>query len=986
MIGQTISHYRIDEHLGGGGMGVVYKAVDLRLNRPVALKFLAPELTRDVDANQRFRHEAQAASGLDHPNICTIHEIDETPDQQLFIALAYYEGETLKKRISRGPLSVEAALDIAIQIAQGLSRAHQSGLVHRDIKPANVMITAEGLVKIVDFGLAKLTSDPDVTRTGSTMGTVAYMSPEQARGGPAESRTDVWALGVVLYEMLAGVRPFRGDDEVAVLASVLEGTAPPLGQVRPEVPAAVQRIVARALDRDLASRYPSGAELLSDLVACRTAIARNAQPAPGVLQVLRRPWVAVPLAAALILAAVPAALWYRRVERARRAREETIPQITRLVASGDFMAAFDLAEQVERDAPSDPVLADLWPRLSVVASVVTTPDGAEVYLQPYESEGPAWEHVGRTPIRNARLPRGVFRLRIEKEGFTPRLIAERNPGVRFGNLGAVREPLEIALEPTGSNPGMVPVAGGAFPVPLASFNLEELVALEPFTIDAHEVTNREFKRFVDAGGYTRPDDWRDVVFIDEGRQLTWQDAMRRLVDPTGRPGPATWELGAYPAGQDDVPVGGVSWYEARAYCASQGKELSTLYQWARAALAPREGGSALATVIIPASNFAGKGPAPVGRYRGVGPYGTVDMAGNVREWVWNESSGDRRWVLGGAWNDPDYTFVTPYSLPPFDRSPTNGIRCSRPGASGSDDQARLRAAVEISRQDYRAIAPVSDEVYQVFARQLSYSHADVTARVDARDESGSDWIKETISFDTGYEPGRTTAYLFVPRSAQPPFQTVVGFPGLGPFVSKNSSGTFPFGNLWDYLIRSGRVVVVPIWKGSFERWDPFLSLTGDEYMRGFRARVGHWRQDLGRLLDALAERPDIDMQRLAYVGQSFGASTPLPLLALEDRLRAAVLIAGGFPYRAMPPEAHGVNYAPRITIPVLLVGGRYDYLFPLESSQEPLFNLLRTRPEDKRHVVFDAGHSPTFPRSEVIREVLGWYDRYLGPVRTGATQ
>ncbi|MCI0559585.1 MAG: serine/threonine protein kinase, partial [Nitrososphaera sp.] len=211
MIGQTISHYKILEKLGGGGMGVVYKAQDLKLDRFVALKFLPPHLSADEDEKKRFIHEAKAASALDHPNICAIYEIDETEDGQMFIAMAYYEGETLKKKIERGPLPIDQTIDLAIQIAQGLAKAHKHGITHRDIKPANVMITNEGVAKIVDFGLAKLAGQTKLTKSGMTVGTVAYMSPEQARGEEVDHRTDIWALGVVLYEMITGQLPFKGE-------------------------------------------------------------------------------------------------------------------------------------------------------------------------------------------------------------------------------------------------------------------------------------------------------------------------------------------------------------------------------------------------------------------------------------------------------------------------------------------------------------------------------------------------------------------------------------------------------------------------------------------------------------------------------------------------------------------------------------------------------------------------------------------------------
>ena len=202
MIGQIVSHYRILEKLGEGGMGVVYKAQDLRLERFVALKFLPPHIRPDQEEKVRFIREAKAASALDHPNVGTIHEIAETDDGQMFIVMAHYEGETLKEKIERGPLPVTEAVDIAAQIASGLAKAHHQHIVHRDIKPGNLLVTPDGLVKIIDFGLAKLGGLTKITETHTTMGTMAYISPEQARGEEVDQRSDVWSLGVVLYEML----------------------------------------------------------------------------------------------------------------------------------------------------------------------------------------------------------------------------------------------------------------------------------------------------------------------------------------------------------------------------------------------------------------------------------------------------------------------------------------------------------------------------------------------------------------------------------------------------------------------------------------------------------------------------------------------------------------------------------------------------------------------------------------------------------------
>ena len=265
MIGNVVSHYKILEKLGEGGMGVVYKADDAKLKRTVALKFLPSSLTADPDAKERFIHEAQAASALDHPNICTVFEINETDDGHVFMAMACYDGETLKTRIGRGPLPVDEAVGIATQVAQGLAKAHESGIVHRDIKPANIIITKDGIAKILDFGLAKLSGRTLLTKTGTTLGTAAYMSPEQARGESIDHRTDIWSLGVVFYEMLTGRKPFESDYEQALVYSILNEEPRPIRELRPDAPEALAKIVRRAMAKEPRDRYQSSTDLIADL-------------------------------------------------------------------------------------------------------------------------------------------------------------------------------------------------------------------------------------------------------------------------------------------------------------------------------------------------------------------------------------------------------------------------------------------------------------------------------------------------------------------------------------------------------------------------------------------------------------------------------------------------------------------------------------------------------------------------------------------------
>jgi len=300
MIGQTISHYKILAVIGEGGMGVVYKAQDMRLDRPVALKFLPPDLTRNSEARERFIHEAKTASALQHHNICTIHDIDETPDNpasadapaggQLFIVMDCYEGQTLAKMIERRPLPVDQVIDIAIQIAQGLQAAHEQGIIHRDIKAANILIANGGIAKILDFGLAKLSRQTVLTQTGSTVGTVAYMSPEQALGNNVDHRTDIWSFGVVLYEILTGERPFRSEYEQAIIYSILNEEPKPIKELRLDVPPALELVVTRATRKDQGARYQHVAEMLADLrslaeqLGSRTAIKQPSleKPQPSI--------------------------------------------------------------------------------------------------------------------------------------------------------------------------------------------------------------------------------------------------------------------------------------------------------------------------------------------------------------------------------------------------------------------------------------------------------------------------------------------------------------------------------------------------------------------------------------------------------------------------------------------------------------------------------------------------------------------------------
>jgi dienelactone hydrolase len=954
--GTLLGPYEIEALIGAGGMGEVYRGRDTRLNRSVAIKVISPQLASQALFRERFERETRTISRLNHPNVCTVFDVGHQGDVHFFV-MEFVEGETLAERLSRGRLSPVESLGIALQIALGLAHAHKQGIVHRDIKPANVMLTSDGAAKILDFGVAKGDQTGTGTQPGVVVGTLAYMAPEQLMDGAATPATDVWSVGVVLFEMLSGSRPFRGRDAVSLLRSIVHEPVPAL-QLAGAAPTGVRRIIKSAVAKDPNDRYASAAELAEDLESCLAQLSTALHPRNdfGLWRPIHRGWYA----AAAVVALFAAGLTVRAVVDSRReawARGYAIPEIRRLLAEDQYGASFVLLQQAAAYLGDDPSLTSLWPAVSVSATVVTEPSGASVSFKEYSDVAGDWQPLGQTPLQKIQLPRGAFRFKIEKEGFEPTYLA------RF--LSGTFEPAAIVLRSVEAAGDTVHIPGDTLPVNLSGFDTEDLVTLGPFSMDRTEVTNRAFKDFVAAGGYRDPKYWRAGGL----------DAASFL-DATGRVGPAAWELGDFPTGRGDDPVGGVSWYEAAAYCEFRRQRLPTLYHWSRAALAPYEITAPLGPSIVPLSNFSGKGLAPVAQFAGMGPYGTYDMAGNVREWVWNPSSSGRRFVLGGAWHEPEYLFSVPSSLPPDDRSLANGFRCMGLDEDTSIGEALL-SSVDVASSDYRGARPVSDEVFEIFANQLAYVPAPSGgAKVEARDTTPSGAIRERVAIPVGYDDDQMRIYVFLPANGAPPYQSLIYFPALNAFQARASSAAFYPA---EYVARSGRALVVPVFKGSFERWDPALGLGGEEYLRAARLRLIQWRQDLGSTIDYLMTRSDIDASRIGYYGRSFGASMPLPLLALEPRLRVAILYSGGFTYRVLPAETNAVNYVPRVKIPILMLNGRHDYVFPFETSQKPLFDLLGTPPANRRHVVYDAGHDP-LPRNQFVREILAWLDRYLGPV------
>jgi cephalosporin-C deacetylase-like acetyl esterase len=778
------------------------------------------------------------------------------------------------------------------------------------------------------------------------------MSPEQVIGEEIDARSDIFSLGVVLYEMATGQRPFRGNTAAGIMGSILTETPAKPSSVNTAIPAKLDRVILKALEKDREARYQSVARLSEDFDEWQ-----RSEAAAAARKLLRKPKVVVPavlLLLSLLAAGILLGTWSRRVSWARNV---ALPEITRLVAKEDFDSAFRLARQAERYLAGDAELLRLQRHYQIQQSIHTDPPGADVYVRGYLNVDANWIYLGKSPVEQVRVPRGHDRWKVVKDGF------EGVEGA-FSSYSGFPLPLLKLHAPGSIPPGMIRVPGdglrGRGPPPVQSGD---------YWLDKYEVSNRQFKDFVDRGGYQRREYWKHS-FVRNGKLLSWERAMADMHDTTRQPGPSTWKLGSYPAGQGDFPVSGVSWYEAAAYAEFVGKSLPTFNHWRAAA-----GYSSYAD-ILRLSNFSGEGPSQAGSHQGLSPFGSYDMAGNVREWCWNQAEagpGARRYILGGSWSEASYVYASHNdAAPPFDRSVSNGFRCAQ---YASPLAAALLARPENLSRDYSKEKPVSDATFNVYRNFFSYDRVDLKAVVESVDDTPRHWRRETVTFDAAYGNERVIAHLFLPRQGVPPYQTVIYFPGGAAEVARSSEDLEVM--VFEFLLHSGRAVLYPIYKGTYERrLDPFRRGPAS-----LRDKVVYWSKDFGRSIDYLETRGDIARGKLAFFGFSSGGIWGPVLTAIDGRIKASVQLVGGFVEHELPPEIDPLHFVPRAKEPVLMIVGRHDFVRPIESCQMPMFRLLGAPAKDKRIVVIDTGHV-VYPSPPVIKEIRDWLDHYLGPVKT----
>tara|TARA_Y100001936_G_scaffold230793_1_gene254179 strand:- start:365 stop:2575 length:2211 start_codon:yes stop_codon:yes gene_type:complete len=636
----------------------------------------------------------------------------------------------------------------------------------------------------------------------------------------------------------------------------------------------------------------------------------------------------------------------------KKLNKDVIPKINKLVEDENYFDAFFAVDDTSLLAEHFPGLLN---KFSTMRNISSKPKGAKVYLSKNTLKPSREIYIGETPIVDLRLPIGAVKLKFSKEGFQDRTIL-----TKFRWTAPFIPPNLNKL----SSAPVVKIDSLTKTLQIAGIIENKSKYIPAYEIDENEITNRDYNIFLKSPAYSNPVFWKDLIKKYKLKEFSFR-TVSKFIDLTGQKGPSTWSVGKYGEGKGNFPVLGISWFEALAFCEFNNKTLPNIYQWDNAA------GMASSNEIIPLSNILKKDPIDISSPTAVGVYGLKNMAGNAREWIFNSSGSKRKFLLGGGFSDEIYLFNWVQSADPLDRSDLNGCRCAK---STNNDIAIGYEDIQTSTKDISKLIPVDDKTYQLYKSQYEYDKFNLNAKLLESKINQTGQRVERVELDS-FNNQKMQALLYLPKDIKGPYKAILFYPGSGAISTRSSQRAMNYLHKnRSFLVESGYALILPIFTSTFERGDGLLNSVPNESIN-YRDHVITWGRELQITVDYLESRNDIDSENIAYMGWSWGGRIGSIMVAIEDRFKTALLIVGGMRVQNKKPEVDPLNFLPRIKIPTLMLNGRYDHFFPVETSQIPMYNFLGTQEKDKKHIIYNTGHS--IPFNELAKESLSWLDKYL---------
>ena len=638
--------------------------------------------------------------------------------------------------------------------------------------------------------------------------------------------------------------------------------------------------------------------------------------------------------------------------RIKRLNQEIIPKINSLISDGDYFEAYAILDDTTLISENFP---EIFNSISDIRTIESNPINADVYYTRNSLDDNEEYYLGKTPIKNVRVPRGVIKLKFKKDGYRDRVIITNfrwTAPFKSPNLSKVNSDKVVLIDSSTVN---LAIAG------IVDTKPKELNA---FYIDENEISNKDYYEFLNSPSYQNSKFWNELIKKHKIKRFFYND-VSKFLDNTGRNGPSTWSVGMYKENQENFPVLGISWFEALAYCEFRGKTLPNIYQWDKSA------GMTSANFIIPGSNILKNSPVDIDAKTVRGYYGLKHVAGNAREWIYNTSGEKDKFILGGGYNDEVYLFNWVQSSDPYDRTETNGCRCAN-----TVDKELIAGYEPIERptKDLSLLKPADKKTYEIYRSQYNYDKFELNPKIIESKINNSGYRVERIEFDS-FNNDKMQVLLYLPKNTTDPHKLIIWYPGSNTINQRSSEGVMDnLSKSRGFFIESGYALALPIFTSTFERGDGLINSIPNPTIN-YRDHVITWGREMQITIDYLISRDDIDKENIAYFGTSWGGRLGGIMVAIENRFKTAILMVGGMRVQNKKPEADPLHFLPRVKIPVLMLNGRYDHFFPVETSQIPMYDFLGTDPKFKKHIIYDTGHY--IPFNDLVNESLNWLQIYL---------